>query len=96
MAKEEVACSPSEPSAATSWDMHWVQTTEATLPPLPRTGSKPAFRPLQMMAADGQRQPAPIAGLLATKTPDHYDSWRERNVRRLAKQGIELKPVLGA
>ncbi len=76
-----------------SWNMHWADNGSNLA--TPDNQFETSLTTLQMMAVmdNANRRPLPPAG---TKTPDHYDSWRERNVRRLAKQGIELKPVLGA
>ena len=68
------------------WDIHWVQTQSNLA--VPDNRIEAALSTVEMM----QRMNA-VKRTLGEKTPDHYDNWLERNVRRLAKQGITPAPV---
>ena len=73
-----------------SWNIHWADNGSNLA--TPDNQFETSLTTIQMMEVmdNANRRRLPSA---ATKSPDHYDSWRERNVRRLAKQGIKPSPA---
>lgn len=70
------------------WDIHWVQNGGDIV--TPEDQIKTALSTTEMMQRMNAADRCLVTG---EKAPGHYDNWLERNVRRLAKQGIKPAPA---